>query len=297
MGQPEKKVAAAAPVAAVGTAATGLKPGTLVQPVAPVVAVPVSSKPIIKEKLVDVTKVEDVTKPLEVPVTKPLTVERVVEVEKVVERKVPVEVEKVVYVDKPVEVIKEVPVIKEVCCRVQRGLPELVAQSGWARADHPHPSSQHSLERKRANRYGWLCCFFLLCPLLQCPTALRRLSRRWRRWLSWTSRWRSSALCRFPLSLRRRYVVVVRRKFGVYRVGTFGSCLSVKQSLPGHLIALPLYARCSDSVCIVSFLLSTFSSPVLYSTVLAYDLDRCRLRGLSRSTLRCLWRSSRRCPS
>lgn len=112
------KGAAAVPVAAAGTAATGLKPGTQVQPVAPVVGVPVSSQPIIKEKKVEVNKVEDVTKPVEVPVTKPLTVERVVEVEKVVERKVPVEVEKVVYVDKPVEVIKEVPVVKEVRCMV-----------------------------------------------------------------------------------------------------------------------------------------------------------------------------------
>lgn len=112
------KGAAAVPVAAAGTAATGLKPGTQVQPVAPVVGVPVSSQPIIKEKKVEVNKIEDVTKPVEVPVTKPLTVERVVEVEKVVERKVPVVVEKVVYVDKPVEVVKEVPVVKEVRYRV-----------------------------------------------------------------------------------------------------------------------------------------------------------------------------------
>lgn len=118
------KGAAAVPVAAAGTAATGLKPGTQVQPVAPVVGVPVSSQPIIKEKKVEVSKIEDVTKPVEVPVTKPLTVERVVQVEKVVERKVPVEVEKVVYVDKPVEVVKEVPVIKEVRCR-ELGVPRV----------------------------------------------------------------------------------------------------------------------------------------------------------------------------
>lgn len=120
------KGAAAVPVAAAGTAATGLKPGTQVQPVAPVVGVPVSSQPIIKEKKVEVNKIEDVTKPVEVPVTKPLTVERVVQVEKVVERKVPVEVEKVVYVDKPVEVIKEVPVVKEVRNRVL-GVPRLLS--------------------------------------------------------------------------------------------------------------------------------------------------------------------------